>query len=845
MLESSRTGRARLACFACFALTGLAAPLWAQAQFALPLLPTPSAPGAIAVIDLGGDDLPDLVTANSFSGNVSLLRATPGGGYLPALNWPAGSLPTGLGVADMDLDGDEDVLALSRNTSQLVILLLADGGESVTTSTYPLAGNPEALAVGDLDADGDIDVVAVETQLDRISVRLGLGPAGLGPVATYPVGIVPEDVVLVDLDGDGFLDVVTANVVSHDVSLLHGDGAGGFLPAASVATGGSSRVLAVADYDGDGLADVAVGRNPPSVRLLLGDGAGGLLPGALFPLNHFMSALETGELNNDGWPDLVSISASSSGFDVLESAGAGTFEPVVDYLPSTGDAGALVDLDADGRTDFAVDSGSGVVLVIGDGEGGFIEPTQSFLTPALTLVTIADVNGDGISDLLGGQQPGAALEARLGDGSGGLGPGIVSPLSVFGILETAELDGDGALDVLTGNFGSLEINLGDGLGGFTPAGTFLLFEYFMDAEAADMNGDGATDVVILTSSGFFGQESHSVGVLLGDGAGGLSWGQNLVQYGTYGTQPFWDKLALGDLDGDGDRDVAIVDATQAMARLFLNAGTGELSGAGSVAVPGSAGTRTNPLLLADLDDDDDLDVVVRTATGVSALFGNGDGSFGAATPVASTKSGQTVVAADLEGDGYVDLVTDTLPTGFFFVLRGDGEGGFVPSQFKTIGRPLLAQLDGDGRPDVIGLSPVTGAVSSAFISLNRSLVAQWADLGYGLAGTNGVPKLVGTGILEPGSAGSLKLSNANPNKLAVLFISKQSNPAPFKGGILATVPPLSSFMLVTNPTGAINLSWTNWPGGAPGSTWYFQYGVVDAGGPAGAALSNAVRGTQP
>jgi len=108
-----------------------------------------------------------------------------------------------------------------------------------------------------------------------------------------------------------------------------------------------------------------------------------------------------------------------------------------------------------------------------------------------------------------------------------------------------------------------------------------------------------------------------------------------------------------------------------------------------------------------------------------------------------------------------------------------------------------------------------------------------------------VPLLVGTGTLEAGSPGALKLSNANPNKPAVLFISKQSTPAPFKGGILATVPPLISFMLVTSPAGTINLSWTNWPGGALGSTWYFQYGVVDSGGPAGAALSNALRATQP
>jgi len=59
------------------------------------------------------------------------------------------------------------------------------------------------------------------------------------------------------------------------------------------------------------------------------------------------------------------------------------------------------------------------------------------------------------------------------------------------------------------------------------------------------------------------------------------------------------------------------------------------------------------------------------------------------------------------------------------------------------------------------------------------------------------------------------------------------------------VPPLIAFTLFTSPSGTLDLAWSSWPAGAPGSTLYFQYGIADPAGPAGVALSNALRATHP
>ena len=121
----------------------------------------------------------------------------------------------------------------------------------------------------------------------------------------------------------------------------------------------------------------------------------------------------------------------------------------------------------------------------------------------------------------------------------------------------------------------------------------------------------------------------------------------------------------------------------------------------------------------------------------------------------------------------------------------------------------------------------------------------WTDLGAGLSGIAGVPALAATGTLEAGSAGNLSLTSASASSLAALFLSLASNPVPFKGGTLITVPLLDTVLLNTNASGAITLPFS-WPAGVPFATsFYMQYAVQDAAAVKGVALSNGLRGVTP
>jgi hypothetical protein len=122
----------------------------------------------------------------------------------------------------------------------------------------------------------------------------------------------------------------------------------------------------------------------------------------------------------------------------------------------------------------------------------------------------------------------------------------------------------------------------------------------------------------------------------------------------------------------------------------------------------------------------------------------------------------------------------------------------------------------------------------------------WADLGDALAGTHGDPVLAGSGPLERGTPIGLSLSNALESTGAYLVVGFSRIDLPFYGGTLVPgfEPPQGLFIpLATNGSGEIAIN-DSWPAGVPaGFTTYFQYWIVDGGGPFGMAASNAISGT--
>jgi formylglycine-generating enzyme required for sulfatase activity len=119
------------------------------------------------------------------------------------------------------------------------------------------------------------------------------------------------------------------------------------------------------------------------------------------------------------------------------------------------------------------------------------------------------------------------------------------------------------------------------------------------------------------------------------------------------------------------------------------------------------------------------------------------------------------------------------------------------------------------------------------------------DVGGGTQGIAGIPRLVGLGPLTPGSIVVVALRRAPPNGLMMIWVSFQSIPQPFFGGIFHSIPASLQVVVISDTQGDLSVPAT-WPGGVPaGVNMWIQYLIQDISVVYGFTLSNAVKATTP
>jgi len=337
-----------------------------------------------------------------------------------------------------------------------------------------------------------------------------------------------------DLDGDGDLDIVLARGRHWPLTnlILLGDGEGGIESAHELGSiEDRTYTGALADLDGDGSLDVLISNEADPQRVYLNDGKGTFRLGASF---------------GEGWPTRNS---------------------------------SVVDMNGDGHPDVLVANrgqGSSNYLCLNDGQGGFPPANHLAIAPvSTTTITAADFDGDGLMDLLAPCRDGGQSHVHLAaedlsypeSARIPFGP----PDASIRIAQAADLDGDGALDVVAvdDRHGTASIYFGQQEGGFSDA--FLIQENdgtFEEVKAAglpwrapyslaigDLDGDGSLDIVVGNWNGrphayVQGPAREFTAIPFGDDQGG-----------TYG-------IDIADFDGDGMADVGLARSNAPSAVYF-------------------------------------------------------------------------------------------------------------------------------------------------------------------------------------------------------------------------------------------------------------------------------------
>lgn len=178
-----------------------------------------------------------------------------------------------------------------------------------------------------------------------------------------------------------------------------------------------------------------------------------------------------------------------------------------------------------------------------------------------------------------------------------------------------------------------------------------------------------------------------------------------VSYGA-GTKTY--ALFAGDLDGDGRIDLAAANEEGNSVSVFLGLGDGTFRHVGDFA----SGAYPTGGAIADLDGDGVPDILTANYHGnsVSVLLGAGDGTFRAAVdyPTAPGAQTQNLAVADLNGDGHPDVVAANLATSSVSIFLGRGDGTLDPALDLPVGiagtsipfAVALGDFDGDGKDDL-------------------------------------------------------------------------------------------------------------------------------------------------
>jgi hypothetical protein len=415
----------------------------------------------------------------------------------------------------------------------------------------------------------------------------------------------------------------------------------------------------------------------------------------------------------------------------------------------------------------------------------------------LSALGVADFNGDGIMDMAMAD-PSGVMIVMLGTGNLTYTSAFYPPPAGLGQLESiviGDFNNDGHPDIAVGGFLSgVGIYLNNGDGTFSAPSSFGASLTSFGLATADVDHDGNLDLI---GQGW---------VMLGLGNGTFEDPANLVRTSTRpagivqpGAEPratsvIGGPVAVGDLNRDGNIDVAFVGDDGGGVQIFLGNGNGTFRAPPRGSACSGAGYE---VAIGDFNNDGIPDIAFKGDGQVGVCLGNGNGTFGTAVFYANGGdfTGQSILTYDLNGDGNMDIAVvdlnrggegDTALASPMGVLYGNGDGTFKPAAVYEVIFPFgIAEgdLNGDGLPDlVVAGGEATDPLIFAFLGRPNGRLQAPADFKTGVS----IPEGFAVGDFNGDGNPDLAVTGTKSNNVGILLGNGKDGFSP--GGTFETGP---------------------------------------------------------
>ena len=706
-------------------------------------------PYSVAIGDIDGDGRPDLALTNYGNSTVSVLRNTSASGSITASSFAP----------------KED---------------------------FGIGANPFSVAIGDVDGDGKLDLATANYGSGTVSVLRNTATSGsivassFATKVDFGTAIDPISVAIGDVDGDGKPDLATANFFGNTVSVLrnqsvalisfNANGGSGTMANQTIAIGASANLTANAftrtGYSFAGWNTVAAGSGTA-----FAEGA-----------SYTMGAADV-TLYAQWTANTLTVTYDSQGGSAIAS-GTTTTGGVLSNPGTPTRAGYTFN-----GWFMAATGGTAIAFPYTHGQtANFTLYAQWALAPPIPIITSfspASAKPGDVVTLTGNNFNTTAANNIVFFGAT---RATVTAATATTVTATVPFGATYAyITLLNAGTGLSASSISNFTPAYSPAKTALTATDFLPnvdfstgqnpypVAIGDLDGDGRPDLAVANSNSSSVSVFRNVSSVGSIGAGSFAAGQDF----TTGANP--NSIAIGDLDGDGKPDLAITNYSSNTVSVFRNISvTGNL-GAGSFAARQdfATGPSPGPLVIGDLDGDGkpDLAVVNQSSDSISVLRNTssigtlGAGSFAARQAFATSTNPRSIAIGDLDGDSKPDLAVVNFSMSTMSVFRNTsstgsiGTGSFASKQdFETGSLPssvAIGDLDGDGKADLAVANQMARTVSvfrniSSAGSINAGSFAARQDFVTGM-----FPFSVAIGDLNGDGKPDLALANQGSKSVSV------------------------------------------------------------------------------